>query len=420
MARFAFYGDDFTGSVDALLQFRRTGLDGVLVTSPEALARAGDADVVGIAGIARSLPTAELESEVGPAFEALLALQPAVLQYKACSTADSSPEVGSLGRVIEIGRALVGTAPVPVLLAQPDFGRYTTFSHHFAADRGEVYRLDRQPTMANHPVTPATESDLRRHLAAQTTLRVEGIHWPGYADEATLAAALAPTRDDVDVLVLDALTDAHLSQVSTTFRPPNPLSTTFRPPTRFMLGSGGLTRALGLGVGAPALDGGRNVVESGVVVLSGSASALTWRQVQAAVAAGFDAVDLFDDGGTEQVVDLASRGRPVIAYSARPDSPRTATSAEIEERLAAIGTTTLQRRPDTRLVVCGGDTSGNVLRRLGVDSLRIVSNPWGIVSLCRAEGTAEHLRGGIEIALKGGQMGHENLFDDIRSGTPLP
>src|SRR5215217_6648936 len=78
--RVAFYGDDFTGSVDALRQL--------------------------------------------------------VVQYKACSTADSSPAVGSLGRVIEVARDVFGPAPVPVLFAQPDFGRFTAFGHHFAAEGG--------------------------------------------------------------------------------------------------------------------------------------------------------------------------------------------------------------------------------------------------------------------------------------------
>jgi len=442
MVRFAFYGDDFTGSIDALLQFRRTGLDGVLVTSPEALARVADTDVVGIAGIARSLPTAELEAEVRPALEALLALRPQVLQYKACSTADSSPELGSLGRVIEIGRALVGTAPVPVLLAQPDFGRYTAFSHHFAADGGEVFRLDRQPTMADHPVTPATETDLRRHLGSQTSLRVGGAHWPSYRDAAGLAAALDETRDGVDILVLDALVDDHIQTLGAALTSrfqrrsaPSAVSTTFRPPVRFMLGSGGLSRALGLGAGVEAEKGGetslkagkgRNVVETGVgsarggtLVLSGSASALTWRQVEAAAAAGFAALDLFADGTHDQAVRLTHEGNAVVVHSGRPGAPRSASSAEVEERLAAIGAAVLAARPETRLVVAGGDTSGNVLRRLRIDTLRITATPWGMVALCRAEGSAEHLRGGVEVALKGGQMGHDNLFDDIRSGTPL-
>ena len=124
-----FYGDDFTGSVDALLQFARRGWTGRLFTSRAERASTGgrrrEVDVVGIAGIARSLPTAEIEAELRPALEALPRVHPHVVQYKACSTADSSPTVGSLGRVAEIGREVIAERPVPMLFAQPDFGRYT-------------------------------------------------------------------------------------------------------------------------------------------------------------------------------------------------------------------------------------------------------------------------------------------------------
>ena len=118
--RAAFYGDDFTGSVDALLQFARRGWTGRLfvgLPTAEALERAAaEVDVVGIAGIARSLPTADLEGEVRPVLEALVALDPQFVQYKACSTADSSPSIGSIGRVLEIGREVVGRADRPARL----------------------------------------------------------------------------------------------------------------------------------------------------------------------------------------------------------------------------------------------------------------------------------------------------------------
>ena len=47
------YGDDVTGSVDALLQYRRAGLRGALVTSPSrvgAVADRTDLPVVVVAG----------------------------------------------------------------------------------------------------------------------------------------------------------------------------------------------------------------------------------------------------------------------------------------------------------------------------------------------------------------------------------
>src|SRR5699024_3009416 len=158
VSRLAFYGDDFTGSVDVLLQVARCGWSGHLFTSlpdPEdRRAVAQSSDAVGIAGIARSLPTTRLDDEVRPVLTAMAGIDPQVLQYKACSTADSSVHVGSLGRALEIGREVLGRRTVPLLFAQPDFGRYTAFGHHFAREAETVYRLDRQPTMSSHPVTP--------------------------------------------------------------------------------------------------------------------------------------------------------------------------------------------------------------------------------------------------------------------------
>ena len=215
--RAAFYGDDFTGSVDALLQFARRGWTGRLfVGLPDAArarARRGrECDVVGIAGIARSLPTADLEAEVRPVLEALARSSRTIVQYKACSTADSSPTIGSIGRVIELGREVFGEQTVPLVFAQPDFGRYTLFGHHFAAEDGIVYRLDRQPTMSTHPTTPMTESDLAVHFSHQTDLPIGSIPLPAYGgDDGADLAELILGSDDAAV-VLDAALDEHLER----------------------------------------------------------------------------------------------------------------------------------------------------------------------------------------------------------------
>jgi 3-oxoisoapionate kinase len=371
MVRAAFYGDDFTGSVDALLQFRRAGLSGVLVTGPEIPVPQGGYDVIGIAGVARSLPTQALADEVVPALRRLLALQPAVVQYKVCSTADSSPEIGSVGRVIELARDLFPPAPVPIVLAQPDFGRYTFFGHHFArdGDGDAVYRLDRQPTMMSHPVTPADESDLRLHVARQTALRIGSLHWP---DLDTLNAA-ALNETEAAAVVCDAFTDEHLDRIAATVLAGEP-----RP--RFVVSSGGLSGALGRLLDIEdrvPLPSSVTAAAGPTLVLSGSRSALTRRQI---AAAGADVV-VHSGGSADRLAELADAG--------------------------------LRENPKTRLILCGGDTSGAVLRQLGVQILEITSQPWGNVALCRA--TAKEL-GEFEVVVKGGQMGHLELFDDVKHG----
>ncbi|MCK5347718.1 MAG: four-carbon acid sugar kinase family protein, partial [Candidatus Heimdallarchaeota archaeon] len=93
--------------------------------------------------------------------------------YKVCSTFDSSEKIGNIGRAIEIGKRIFSPDFVPVLPAAPKLGRFTVFGNHFAAlGQGEIYRLDRHPSIANHPVTPMNESDLRLHLAKQTKLKI--------------------------------------------------------------------------------------------------------------------------------------------------------------------------------------------------------------------------------------------------------
>ncbi|HET6738065.1 MAG TPA: four-carbon acid sugar kinase family protein [Kribbella sp.] len=399
-----FYGDDFTGSVDALLQFRRAGLSGVLVTAPHLAVDQDGTDVVGIAGTARSLPTDQMAAEVLPALQRLCELDARIIQYKACSTADSAPHTGSIGRVLELAVDLFPGLPVPIVFAQPDAGRYTLFSHHFARDDGTVYRLDRQPTMSQHPVTPVTESDLRLHFGAQTELELGAVHWPAYGDlpglltDQTVAGVVCDAANDQD---LDLLATAILTGAG----------------QRFVIGSGGISGALGrqapVAHRLPPLTTTIAPAAGQTLVLNGSRSQLTRRQLDAAAAAGWLVLDLFATDTPERVRTATGPGVVVDSVVGGRKVP----SATIEEALAAIGDSCLRSDPRLRLVLSGGDTSGNVLRRLGVDQLRIAARPWGNVALCHASGAALPQ---VEIVLKGGQMGHVSLFDDIRTGQPLP
>lgn len=410
MPRFGFYGDDFTGSVDALLQFRRAGVEGVLVTDPGATLPDPLPEVVGFAGVARSRRTADLDAEVRPPLERLRELGADIVQYKACSTADSSPEVGSLGRVIEIARELFGPATVPVAFAQPDFGRYTVFGHHFAREGEEVHRLDRQPTMRDHPVTPATESDLRLHLAAQTALPIAGLPWTAYGDASAVARGL---DQDAAVVVADALTDAHLDALAAAVLADRAAGAA----ARFVLGSGGISGALGraaAGAGrVPPPPTTAAPADGPVLVLSGSASSRTRDQV---AASGWPVVDAFAGDAVDRALDGLRAGEHVVVSSMA--GSRAASSAEVEERLAAAGDAALRAGVVGRLLVCGGDTSGNVLRRLGIARLEILAQPWGNAPLLLGRGDAPHLAG-VELVLKGGQVGHPTLLADVASGTPL-
>ena len=136
-----------------------------------------------------------MDTHLTAAFGWLKRLGAALCHYKVCSTFDSSPTVGSIGRAIEIGRRVFGEAPVPLVVGAPQLKRYTAFGHLFAGYQGRTFRIDRHPVMSRHPVTPMLESDLLLHLAGQTGLRL------GLVDLAALGAGRA--REAIDQLSRD-------------------------------------------------------------------------------------------------------------------------------------------------------------------------------------------------------------------------
>ena len=167
----SYYGDDLTGSTDVMEALASRGVATVLfIETPTASQRARFPDVraIGLAGSSRSESPAWMDQNLGPALDWLKSLGAEFCHYKVCSTFDSSPTVGSIGRALEIGQDLFGQSKTPLVIGAPQLKRYTTFGNLFAAYQGVNYRIDRHPVMSRHPVTPMQEADIRLHLAAQT------------------------------------------------------------------------------------------------------------------------------------------------------------------------------------------------------------------------------------------------------------
>ena len=169
----AFYGDDLTGSTDALEFICRAGARAILFLEPPSLERLSKypgLDVYGVAGLTRSVSSDLMEQILLPDFNQMKESGAKHVHYKVCSTFDSSPLIGSIGKAIDCGAEVFRNEFVPVLGGMPALGRYCLFGNLFArmgtAGNGEVYRIDRHPSMSKHPVTPANESDLRLHLGS--------------------------------------------------------------------------------------------------------------------------------------------------------------------------------------------------------------------------------------------------------------
>ncbi|RVD47401.1 four-carbon acid sugar kinase family protein, partial [Mesorhizobium sp. M7A.F.Ca.ET.027.03.2.1] len=163
----SYYGDDLTGSTDVMEALELGGVPTVLfMRQPDAalLSRFGHCRAIGLAGTSRSETPQWMDTHLRDAFAWLKTLNAEICHYKVCSTFDSSPTIGSIGRAIEIGRSVFAQASVPLLVGAPQLKRYTTFGHLFAAYRDQYFRIDRHPVMSRHPTTPMDESDLLIHL----------------------------------------------------------------------------------------------------------------------------------------------------------------------------------------------------------------------------------------------------------------
>ncbi|WP_312173848.1 nucleotide-binding domain containing protein, partial [Microbacterium sp.] len=137
-------------------------------------------------------------------------------------------------------------------------------------------------------------------------------------------------------------------------------------------------------------------------------------QIEHAEAAGWLGAPLsFTDQAAQIALVRAAleTGRSVALTS--DDAPA---ASDTLERIATIAADAIRGAADLarRIIVAGGDTSGRVTRLLGVTSLEIAANPIGNVVLLRAASDDPDIDG-LELLLKGGQVGAETLFDDIRS-----
>lgn len=455
--RLAFYGDDFTGSTDALEVLAFAGLRCALFLKPptrEQLAALGGFDAIGVAGDSRAMTPAEMDSALPPVFEALSALNAPIIHYKVCSTFDSAPGIGSIGRVMELARASFGPRTIPIVAGTPALKRFCVFGNLFARSGtdGKIYRIDRHPIMSAHPVTPMDEGDLLRHFARQTELTLSGFHLPNF--EGTREQIDQAFKQALDAapggLLLDSASPAHLTEVGRLLWQEGQ-----RHGPVFAVGSSGLEYALTqwwnetgtLQAQTRAYD--RIEPAAPILALSGSASPLSAAQIDAAVGAGFADIDidaraLIDtQDGTRTFDAIVSRalnalrdGQSVIMHTARgPRDPRIGGMLDalvaqgmslddarhrggrlLGQRLGAIADSVLRAMPLRRLILSGGDTSSQVTQVLGPDALEIDARLTPGAPLCRVISDKPHLRD-LRVALKGGQMGDEKFFITARDGN---
>jgi 3-oxoisoapionate kinase len=406
----SFYGDDFTGSTDAMESLARNGLRTVLFTSPptrQQLEKYPDLHAFGVAGMTRSMRAEQMEAVLRPAFASLRESGAPIIHYKVCSTFDSSPQIGSIGRVIDIAAEVFGSCCVPLLVGAPPLGRYCVFGNLFArfgAD-GELFRLDRHPSISRHPVTPMDEADLCVHLAKQTKRKI-GLLNILDLDRADVDAQFDQRAAESEILLIDMLRD---NQLATAGRLIERRAQTERP--LFVVGSSAIEMALGAHWNKPASNFGRVTDAGPIVAICGSCSPVTAGQVRSAIKNGFVEISDLANASAPAIIALQAR-RSVVIHSQRVDP---AAQASIGQALGNILRTVLSATKVRRVIVAGGDTSGEVARALGIESMEMIGELTRGSPLCRATAPASPADG-IEITFKGGQIGPEDFFSRVQRG----
>jgi uncharacterized protein YgbK (DUF1537 family) len=381
-----------------------------------------------------------MDANLPAAFQALRSLRPGIVHYKTCSTFDSSPEIGSIGRAIDIGHRTFQNRFVPVVVGVPRLQRFCVFGNLFARSglSSIPYRLDRHPTMQCHPVTPMTESDLRVHLSQQTSRPIALI------DLLALQDVPDHARNELDravrqagsIVLFDALTDDHLATIGRLIceaqaREQKPL---------FVAGSSGIEDALvkhwrleRVVATAPCVDtrpSPRQVQPAdGVVVVSGSCAPVTARQIAWALERGYSEVRLDAAGlcqsttldtdasnAVQRILSALDQGASVIAHTGPPVSCLSAGRRKLGTVLGRILRDVVGASKIRRVAVVGGDTVGDVARSLEIDALEMIAPLQPGAPLC----VARSRRGdtdGLEVVFKGGQVGYDDFFGALRAGT---
>jgi len=405
--------DDFTGATDLAAMLAREGMRvTVCVGVPREGLELPPADAVVIALKSRTAPVREAVRDSLATLSWLQSRGCRQFFFKYCSTFDST-DFGNIGPVADALLDALGADFTVVCPAFPENQRTVYKGYLFV---GEV--LLSESSMRDHPLTPMRDANLVRVLGRQTPHKV-GL--AGYESVAMESLALwerleALRLEGCRYAVVDALSDLHLRTLGEACRG-LPLITggsgaAMGLPRNFRL-EGQLRRGEGPAP-MPKLGGG-------AAVLAGSCSAATLAQIAAMEKTRpsypLDIPSLSQnptsvlDGLLRWAEEHKSSG-PVLVYSsASPEEVRgyqetygPGIAHRIEETLATLAQKLAASGFD-KLVVAGGETSGAVVRALGVQALSIGPEiapgvPW----------TQALPQGNMALALKSGNFGGPEFF----------
>lgn len=404
--------DDFTGATDVANIFARGGLKTTVLIGVPSADEHLDAEAIVIALKTRTIQPSLAVDESISALRWLRQRGAKRFYFKYCSTFDSTAK-GNIGPVTE---ALLKELNSDFTIACPAFpanGRTIYKGNLFVGD----VPLN-ESGMRNHPLTPMKDSNLVRVLAGQTKLNVSACFYDTVQRGASAISEWAEKAmsDGTDIAVIDALGDADLVEIAKAFED-----------ITLFTGASGLAYGIvaALGRDATAVDAVSKTEKSGArAVISGSCSVATNDQVETMLRdhEGYK-IDVDDLASGKDVVGDALRWakarlgpKPILIYAtAKPEQVQSnqdklgveAAGALVEDALSSISLALVENGV-SELIVAGGETSGAVVKALGVKGLKIGGEIAPGVPWVRTN----HNNKSIALALKSGNFGNSRFFLD--------
>jgi 3-dehydrotetronate 4-kinase len=403
--------DDFTGGTDLANNLVRSGFRTVqTIGIPKSVKQLQKIDAVVVALKTRTCPVEQAIQESADALHWLESIGCRQFYFKYCSTFDSTPR-GNIGPVIEVLLRELGASFTIACPAFPDNGRTVYRGHLFVHDQ-----LLNESGMQHHPLTPMTDPNIVRVLAAQTNLSVDLIRLNLVREGEKAVSHAFGTRPSqtVTVSITDATSNDDLVVLAEAAKD-----------LKLVTGGSGLALGLGKNFGLQPGQAAQPIIPSGRrAILAGSCSRMTLKQLEAAkkiyphfrvapeeLAAQFDVT-------LERVRSWAKQHRsnpdPLLVYtSGSPDEIASnqktlgiERAGQLCERFLAEVAESFVTDEISQLIVAGGETSGAVVTKLGLDLLRIGPEiapgvPWTL-----AYGPSRE----IALALKSGNFGSEDFF----------
>ncbi len=405
--------DDFTGATDLAGTLSKSGMSvlQVLGVPDKDFSVPAHVNAIVVALKTRSVASDEAVLESLAALDWLRQLESYQYYFKYCSTFDSTDE-GNIGPVAD---AMIDVLDLDWTVFNPAFPtnkRTVYMGHLFVGDQ-----LLAESGMRHHPLNPMTDSNLVRVLSRQSQYSVGSItHLDIESGISQIRHSLERQREQgIRHFILDSMRDEHLMLLGKAF-------------ANSKLITGGSGMAMGLpknfldsGTMSGIKQNRHGTFDGKCAVISGSCSEMTRAQVEHFKenhpSFYVDPLQLVSsDHVISEIVAWADQNLsddPILIYSSsdpehvaviQRELGQAQASHLIENAMSLIARELITLGVD-RLVVAGGETSGAVVKELGVTALEIGDEidpgvPW----------TFSINQPKIALALKSGNFGGVDFF----------